>query len=64
MAAETHQLEIGTPLSSHAFNHNRTKLAVSPNSNEVMIYARDRNGFSLEYTLPEVLATSNISMIS
>ncbi|KAJ3169893.1 Polycomb protein sop-2 [Geranomyces variabilis] len=49
---EVYQLAIGTPITCHAFNKDRTQLAVSPNSNDVEIYQKGRNGqWELLHTL-------------
>ncbi|EPQ29880.1 uncharacterized protein PFL1_02553 [Pseudozyma flocculosa PF-1] len=52
MAQQVHQLSLG-PLTAHAFNADRSKVAVSPNSNEVFIYAASPSGWTLEHTLSE-----------
>ncbi|KAN0060056.1 ARP2/3 actin-organizing complex subunit Sop2 [Thecaphora frezii] len=52
MAQQVHQLSLG-PLTAHSFNADRTKVAVSPNSNEVLIYASSHSGWTLEHTLSE-----------
>lgn len=52
MASQVHQLSFG-PLTAHAFNADRSKVAVSPNSNEVSIYASTPSGWVLEHTLKE-----------
>ncbi|PWN51507.1 putative Arp2/3 protein complex subunit sop2 [Violaceomyces palustris] len=52
MAAQIHQLSLG-PLTAHSFNADRSKVAVSPNSNEVFIYSSTPSGWVLEHTLAE-----------
>ncbi|ETS60740.1 hypothetical protein PaG_04645 [Moesziomyces aphidis] len=52
MATQVHQLSLG-PLTAHAFNADRSKVAVSPNSNVVHIYASGASGWVLEHTLAE-----------
>lgn len=52
MATQVHQLSLG-PLTAHSFNGDRTKVAVSPNSNVVHIYAQTATGWTLEHTLAE-----------
>ncbi|GJN89011.1 hypothetical protein Rhopal_001982-T1 [Rhodotorula paludigena] len=50
--ADIHQL-VNAPLTAHAFNGDRTQVAVSPNSNEVHIYATDGSGWHLQHVLTE-----------
>ncbi|GAA5876709.1 hypothetical protein JCM3774_005923 [Rhodotorula dairenensis] len=51
--AEIHQL-VNAPLTAHAFNGDRTQVAVSPNSHEVHIYALgNANKWTLQHTLSE-----------
>ena len=52
MAQQVHQLSY-SPLSAHAFNADRSKVAVSPNTNEICIYARTADGWALEHSLLE-----------
>lgn len=52
MATQVHQLSLG-PLTAHSFNADRTKVAVSPNSNLIHIYASSPSGWVLEHTLAE-----------
>ncbi|CAD6885519.1 unnamed protein product [Tilletia laevis] len=54
MATQVHHLSLG-PLTAHAFNGDRTQVAVSPNSHEVLIYNlnRDTNTWVLAHTLAE-----------
>ncbi len=52
MATQVHQLSLG-PLTAHSFNADRSKVAVSPNSNVVHIYAQSSTGWTLEHTLAE-----------
>ncbi|TKY87712.1 hypothetical protein EX895_003293 [Sporisorium graminicola] len=52
MATQVYQLSLG-PLTAHSFNADRTKVAVSPNSNVVHIYAQSPTGWTLEHTLAE-----------
>ncbi len=48
MALQIYELNIGGPITAHAFNADRTKLAISKNSNTVEIYTV--NGSSVELT--------------
>ncbi|KAJ3347571.1 hypothetical protein HDU83_002034 [Entophlyctis luteolus] len=50
---EVHQLLHGVPISCHAFNKDRSLLAVSPNSNEVHIYRKSGSSWSLLHVLEE-----------
>lgn len=52
MATQVHQLSIG-PLTAHAFNADRSQVAVCPNSNEVQIYSSTGTGWLLLHTLSE-----------
>lgn len=52
MATQVHQLSLG-PLTAHSFNADRTKVAVSPNSNVVHIYSSTPSGWALEHSLAE-----------
>ncbi|KDN44577.1 actin-like protein ARPC3 [Tilletiaria anomala UBC 951] len=53
MAQQVHTLSLG-PLTAHAFNADRSQVAVCPNSNEVLIYIKDASGsWSLQHTLSE-----------
>ncbi|KAL9939465.1 hypothetical protein V8E36_001282 [Tilletia maclaganii] len=55
MATQVHHLSLG-PLTAHAFNGDRTQVAVSPNSNEVLIYHlnnADGQTWTLAHTLAE-----------
>lgn len=54
MATQIHHLSLH-PLTAHAFNADRSKVAVSPNSNEVHIYASSSatGGWTLEHVLTE-----------
>ncbi|WFC99165.1 ARP2/3 actin-organizing complex subunit Sop2 [Malassezia yamatoensis] len=52
MALQVHQLSY-SPLTAHAFNADRSKVAVSPNSNEILIYAQTHDGWRLEHSLIE-----------
>ncbi|KAE8225455.1 hypothetical protein CF319_g1812 [Tilletia indica] len=54
MAAQVHHLSLG-PLTAHSFNGDRTQVAVSPNSHEVLIYklSADGQSWSLAHTLAE-----------
>ncbi|KAH0583701.1 Actin-related protein 2/3 complex subunit 1 [Termitomyces sp. J132] len=52
MAQEIHTLA-QTPITSHAFSPDRSRLAVSLNSNDVQIYSRKDSEFSLSDTLSE-----------
>nr|ASF90263.1 hypothetical protein SPAR03771 [Bartheletia paradoxa] len=42
-----------TPLTAHAFNADRSQVAVCPNTNEVHIYSRTATGWQLNETLAE-----------
>lgn len=52
MATQVHHLSL-SPLTAHAFNADRSKVAVSPNSNQVHIYATSAAGWTLEHVLEE-----------
>lgn len=52
MATQVHHLSL-SPLTAHAFNADRSKVAVSPNTNEVHIYAASAGGWVLEHVLAE-----------
>jgi actin related protein 2/3 complex subunit 1A/1B len=52
MSVETHQL-VGTPITSHSFNRDASKLAIANNSNIVQLYQRNSMGFSLDTLLQE-----------
>ncbi|KAL4402576.1 ARP2/3 actin-organizing complex subunit Sop2 [Malassezia pachydermatis] len=52
MVNQVHQLSY-SPLTAHAFNADRTRVAVAPNSNEICIYAQTADGWVLEHTLVE-----------
>lgn len=52
MATQVHQLSLG-PLTAHAFNGDRSQVAVCPNSNEVQIYNTSASGWVLTHTLTE-----------
>ncbi|GAA5983042.1 hypothetical protein JCM11641_004702 [Rhodosporidiobolus odoratus] len=49
---EIHHL-VNAPVTAHAFNGDRTQVAVCPNSNEVHIYAFDGTTWQLKHTLAE-----------
>lgn len=51
MAASSEQL--GTCLTCHSWNRDRTKVAVCPNNNHIQIYAVSGNSYTLEATLKE-----------
>lgn len=44
---------INGPISAHAFNADRTQLAISPNTNEIQIYHKNGQEWKLEHTLTE-----------
>ncbi|BGP15619.1 hypothetical protein JCM10213_004139 [Rhodosporidiobolus nylandii] len=44
---------VNAPITAHAFNGDRTQVAISPNSNEVHIYAFDGSKWNLQHTLKE-----------
>jgi actin related protein 2/3 complex subunit 1A/1B len=52
-AIETHQILIGTPITSHSFNANRSEVAIVPSSNLVSIYKKSGSTFNLLHTLPD-----------
>ena len=52
MVNQVHQLSY-SPLSAHAFNADRSKVAVSPNTNEIFIFSQSPQGWVLEHTLSE-----------
>ena len=52
MASEVHQINLG-PVTAHAFNADRSKLAISKNSNVVEIYKRTGSTFTLEASLKD-----------
>lgn len=52
MASQVHQLSLG-PITAHAFNADRSKVAVCPNTNEVQIYDSTHAGWVLTHTLKE-----------
>ncbi|SGY16942.1 BQ5605_C012g07037 [Microbotryum silenes-dioicae] len=51
--AQVEVLVPGTPITAHAFNADRTQLAISANSNQVRIYAQGNKGWQLTSTLSE-----------
>ncbi|KAJ3270333.1 hypothetical protein HDV01_007912 [Terramyces sp. JEL0728] len=53
MSIESHQLLVGTPITSHSFNKTRTELVLSPNSNEVSIYQKQGSNWQLSQTLTD-----------
>ncbi|GAA5855324.1 hypothetical protein JCM8547_009035 [Rhodosporidiobolus lusitaniae] len=50
--ASIHHL-VNAPITAHAFNADRSQVAISPNSNEVLIYAYDGSTWVLQHTLTE-----------
>jgi len=46
-------LALGTAITAHAFNKDGTRLALCPNSNEVVIYRKNGNEWKAEVTLKE-----------
>ena len=52
MVNQVHQLSY-SPLSAHAFNADRSKVAVSPNTNEIFIFSQSPQGWVLEHILSE-----------
>ncbi|KAJ3043682.1 hypothetical protein HDV00_004455 [Rhizophlyctis rosea] len=50
---EVHQLFYGQPITCHAFNKDRTQVALSPNNHEVQIWSKSGNGWTLSHTLSE-----------
>lgn len=53
MASEVHTLNLGGPIAAHAFNSDRSKLAISKNSNIIEIYKRNGSAFVLEASLKD-----------
>ncbi|KAI8913291.1 WD40-repeat-containing domain protein [Gorgonomyces haynaldii] len=53
MNAEKYQFLVGTPITSHAFNQDKSKVALVPNSNEVSIYSKQAQGWTLDVTLTD-----------
>lgn len=51
MATEVHPINIGGPVTAHAFNSDRSRLAISKNSNVIELYKRSGSTFVLEDTL-------------
>lgn len=52
-AIERHQILVGTPITSHSFNKNRTQLALVPNNNEVSLYEKNGSNWELSHTLSD-----------
>lgn len=52
MATEVHQLDFNG-ITVHAWNDDRSQVAISANDNQVQIYQRSGNGFELIHTLAE-----------
>ena len=50
---QVHQLHVG-PITAFSFNADRSKVAISPNSNDVDIYLKKGPGFTKVDTLPDV----------
>ncbi|KAI8927431.1 WD40-repeat-containing domain protein [Entophlyctis helioformis] len=51
---DVHQLLVGIPITCHAFNADRSQVAISPNNNEVHIYSRTPGGgWTLAHVLPD-----------
>ena len=44
---------VGVPITCHAFNRDRTEVAICPNSNEVLIFKKDSSGWTQTATLAE-----------
>ncbi|KAK4048387.1 ARP2/3 actin-organizing complex subunit Sop2 [Microbotryomycetes sp. JL221] len=44
---------LGVPITAHAFNGDRSQVALSPNTNEVHIYTRQASSWTLSHTLTE-----------
>jgi len=53
MASYVDLQRLATSITCHAWNGDRTRVALCPNNNTVHIYARSGNTFSLEHTLAE-----------
>ncbi|KAJ3128787.1 hypothetical protein HK098_003553 [Nowakowskiella sp. JEL0407] len=51
--ADLKQLLWGVPIACHAFNKDKSKLAISPNSNDVQIWALNNGNWELEHTLSQ-----------
>ncbi|CAG8757749.1 18538_t:CDS:2 [Dentiscutata erythropus] len=49
---EIHQFNLG-PITAHAFNKDRTQVAICPNNNEVHIYQKSGKGWNLIHALVE-----------
>ncbi|KAK4053392.1 ARP2/3 actin-organizing complex subunit Sop2 [Microbotryomycetes sp. JL201] len=44
---------LGVPITAHAFNGDRSQLAISPNTHEVHIYVKNNQSWALAHTLTE-----------
>lgn len=53
MASEVHGLNLGGPITAHAFNADRSMVAVSKGSNVIEIYRRKGAAFKLDSTLKD-----------
>jgi hypothetical protein len=53
-APQVHQLHVG-PITAFSFNGDGSKVAISPNSSDVEIYATKGSGFTKTETLTDVL---------
>jgi actin related protein 2/3 complex, subunit 1A/1B len=56
-APQVHQLHIG-PITSFAFNADRSKVAISPNTTDLDIYAKKGPGYTKIDTLTDVFRHS------
>ena len=45
----------GTPITCHAFNKDRTQLALAPNNHQVYIYQKTNGNWNHVHTLEEVI---------
>jgi actin related protein 2/3 complex subunit 1A/1B len=52
-SSQVYQLHIG-PITAFSFNADGSKVAISPNSNDVDIYAKKGQGFTKTETLSDV----------
>jgi len=50
---EIHQLLVGIPITCHAFNRDRTQVAISPNDNQVHIFTKKGSVWELTQVLTE-----------
>ncbi|TPX30280.1 hypothetical protein SeMB42_g07939 [Synchytrium endobioticum] len=50
---DVHQLLYGIPITCHAWNRDRSMVAISPNNHQVHIYKKTGNSFSVAHVLAE-----------